>query len=48
MRAGTELKVLVYEWVTGGGLAGLPMPTEWAAEARRDAPRGRRRLCELA
>jgi tyramine---L-glutamate ligase len=32
MRAGTELKVLVYEWVTGGGLAGLPMPTEWAAE----------------
>ena len=32
MRAGTELTVLVYEWVTGGGLAGLPMPNGWAAE----------------
>jgi tyramine---L-glutamate ligase len=32
MRADTELKVLVYEWVTGGGLAGLPMPNSWAAQ----------------
>src|SRR3954465_12122660 len=24
--------VLVYEWVTGGGLAGRPLPATWAAE----------------
>src|SRR3954447_21115680 len=24
--------VLVHEWVTGGGLAGRPLPASWAAE----------------
>ena len=26
--------ILVYEWVTGGGLAGSPLPGSWAAEGR--------------
>lgn len=30
----TALTVLVHEWVTGGGLAGSPLPTSWAAEGR--------------
>jgi tyramine---L-glutamate ligase len=29
--AGTTT-ILVHEWVTGGGLAGLPLPASWAAE----------------
>jgi predicted ATP-grasp superfamily ATP-dependent carboligase len=28
----TEQTVLVHEWVSGGGLAGLPLPSSWAAE----------------
>jgi tyramine---L-glutamate ligase len=28
------IQVLVHEWVTGGGLAGSPMPASWAAEGR--------------
>jgi predicted ATP-grasp superfamily ATP-dependent carboligase len=28
----TALTVLVHEWVTGGGLAGSPLPASWAAE----------------
>lgn len=27
-------KVLIHEWVTGGGLAGSPLPSSWAAEGR--------------
>src|SRR3954452_10376991 len=27
-----SITVLVHEWVTGGGLAGRPMPASWAAE----------------
>jgi predicted ATP-grasp superfamily ATP-dependent carboligase len=30
----TVLTVLVHEWVTGGGLSGLPLPASWAAEGR--------------
>jgi predicted ATP-grasp superfamily ATP-dependent carboligase len=30
----TSLTVLVHEWVTGGGLAGSPLPASWAAEGR--------------
>src|SRR5262245_64895428 len=26
--------ILVHEWVTGGGLAGSPMPPSWADEGR--------------
>ncbi len=29
-----SLTVLVHEWVTGGGLAGAPMPQSWADEGR--------------
>jgi len=28
------MKVLIHEWVTGGGLAGKPLPASWAAEGR--------------
>lgn len=28
------MKVLVHEWVTGGGLAGTTLPASWAAEGR--------------
>src|SRR3954464_11565256 len=28
------MQVLVHEWVTGGGLAGSPLPASWAAEGR--------------
>jgi predicted ATP-grasp superfamily ATP-dependent carboligase len=28
------LRILVHEWVTGGGLAGSPLPASWAAEGR--------------
>lgn len=28
------IQVLVHEWVTGGGLAGSPLPASWAAEGR--------------
>ena len=28
------IKVLIHEWVTGGGLAGSPLPDGWAAEGR--------------
>src|SRR4051794_41530253 len=31
---GTTTTILVYEWVTGGGLAGRPLPASWAAEGR--------------
>src|ERR1700687_611488 len=34
MVPGTALIVLVHEWVTGGGLAGSPLPVSWAAEGR--------------
>src|SRR5262245_17511349 len=27
-------RVLIHEWVTGGGLAGAPMPASWAREGR--------------
>ena len=30
---GSAMRVLVHEWVTGGGLAG-PLPASWAAEGR--------------
>jgi tyramine---L-glutamate ligase len=29
---GKALTILVHEWVTGGGLAGSPLPASWAAE----------------
>src|SRR5271157_3395557 len=29
---GKALTILVHEWVTGGGLAGLTLPPSWAAE----------------
>ncbi|MFI5455241.1 MAG: ATP-grasp domain-containing protein [Isosphaerales bacterium] len=32
MALGRALTVLVHEWVTGGGLAGSPLPASWAAE----------------
>ena len=32
MASGKALTILVYEWVTGGGLAGSPLPASWAAE----------------
>jgi tyramine---L-glutamate ligase len=32
MTPGKRLKILVHEWVTGGGLAGEPLPDSWAAE----------------
>jgi predicted ATP-grasp superfamily ATP-dependent carboligase len=32
MSAGSPLKILVFEWVTGGGLAGCPLPASLAAE----------------
>ena len=28
------IQVLIHEWVTGGGLAGSPLPASWAAEGR--------------
>src|SRR3954452_3588271 len=28
----TTTTILVHEWVTGGGLAGQPLPASWAAE----------------
>lgn len=28
------LRILVHEWVTGGGLAGLPLPKVWARDGR--------------
>jgi len=34
MASGTARTVLVHEWVTGGGLAGSPLPASWAAEGR--------------
>jgi predicted ATP-grasp superfamily ATP-dependent carboligase len=34
MALGAALVVLVHEWVTGGGLAGLPLPTSWEREGR--------------
>jgi tyramine---L-glutamate ligase len=32
MALGAALVVLVHEWVTGGGLAGMPLPTSWERE----------------
>jgi len=32
MASGKALTILVHEWVTGGGLAGSPLPPSWAAE----------------
>jgi tyramine---L-glutamate ligase len=32
MASGKALTVLVHEWVSGGGLAGAPLPPSWAAE----------------
>ena len=32
MIRGRSLTILVHEWVTGGGLAGEPLPPSWAAE----------------
>src|SRR3954451_14766020 len=29
---GTPMRVLIHEFVTGGGLAGAPLPASWAAE----------------
>jgi predicted ATP-grasp superfamily ATP-dependent carboligase len=29
-----SLSILIHEWVTGGGLAGSPLPASWAAEGR--------------
>jgi predicted ATP-grasp superfamily ATP-dependent carboligase len=29
-----SIRILVHEWVTGGGLAGLPLPGSWATEGR--------------
>ncbi len=34
MGLGRSLSVLVFEWVTGGGLAGSELPPSWAAEGR--------------
>jgi predicted ATP-grasp superfamily ATP-dependent carboligase len=34
MAATAPLTILVHEWVTGGGLAGLACPESWAAEGR--------------
>jgi tyramine---L-glutamate ligase len=31
---GRSFSILVHEWVTGGGLAGEPLPSSWAAEGR--------------
>jgi predicted ATP-grasp superfamily ATP-dependent carboligase len=32
MARGAALVVLVHEWVTGGGLAGMPLPASWESE----------------
>ena len=32
MSLGAALVVLVHEWVTGGGLAGMPLPASWEHE----------------
>ena len=32
MAFGTALVVLIHEWVTGGGLSGMPLPASWQAE----------------
>src|SRR5262245_8994121 len=32
MISGPPMTILVHEWVTGGGLAGSPLPPSWAAE----------------
>ena len=32
-----EFVVLVHEWVTGGGLAGMPLPASWEREGRAHA-----------
>src|SRR5260221_13796916 len=34
MVSALPLKILIHEWVTGGGLAGSPCPVSWAAEGR--------------
>jgi predicted ATP-grasp superfamily ATP-dependent carboligase len=34
MIRGRSLTILIHEWVTGGGLAGLPLPSSWATEGR--------------
>jgi predicted ATP-grasp superfamily ATP-dependent carboligase len=34
MGSGTALSILVHEWVTGGGLAGEPLPECWADQGR--------------
>lgn len=34
MALATTFTVLVHEWVSGGGLAGSPLPVSWAAEGR--------------
>jgi predicted ATP-grasp superfamily ATP-dependent carboligase len=31
---GATMRVLIHEWVTGGGLAGRPLPESWAREGR--------------
>ena len=32
MAIGSAFVVLVHEWVTGGGLAGMPLPASWVRE----------------
>ena len=32
MVLGAALVVLIHEWVTGGGLAGMPLPASWERE----------------
>jgi predicted ATP-grasp superfamily ATP-dependent carboligase len=34
MTLASALTVMVHEWVTGGGLAGSPLPAPWAAQGR--------------
>jgi tyramine---L-glutamate ligase len=34
MSSKTPLKILVHEWVTGGGLLGAPLPGEWVEQGR--------------
>ncbi len=34
MAPGAGIVVLVHEWVTGGGLAGLPLPASWERQGR--------------
>src|SRR4051812_12425940 len=29
-----SIQILIHEWVTGGGVAGSPMPASWGAEGR--------------